>query len=135
MNKFILLKIKQAHVTFTYLTLYFNIPREKSEIDTVRTVRNQIYGHRATAATSDVDILNHWGAVETSIKAIAHSCNDVDFENHVTKYIDSVKNGPLDIESIIQVLKQWSENEGIIQSKVDGVNETLDDVSATVKGT
>ena len=109
-------------------------PREKSEIDTVRTVRNQIYGHTATAAISDVDFLNHWSDVEGSIKVIAHCCNDADFENHVAKYIDNVKNGPLDIESIIQVLKQWSRNEDIIQSKLYAITETVDDVSTTVKG-
>ena len=100
----------------------------------MRTTRNELYGHSAAAALSDADFLNQWSVVEASIKAIAKCCNDADFENHIAKYISSVKIGPLDIESIVQVFKQWCRNEDRVRSKLDVIKETVDDVSETVKG-
>ena len=100
----------------------------------MRTTRNELYGHSAAAAISDADFLNQWSVVEASIKAIAQCCNDADFENHIAKYIDNVKTGPLDIDSIVQVFKQWCRNEDRAQSKLDAIKETVDDVSETVKG-
>ena len=100
----------------------------------MRTARNELYGHSAGTAISDTDFLNQWTAVEASIKFIVKCCNDADFENQMAKNIDNAKTGPLDIDSIVHVFKLTSRHDEMVQSKLDAIKETVEDVSAILKG-
>lgn len=106
---------------------------ERNDIDVIRNIRNQIYGHRASAALSETDFTQNWSDIETASKSIAHACNDVAFENYLAKYIDRVKLGALDIESTTQIFKQWFKDDDDVKAQLDTVSDTLDHVSAKIK--
>lgn len=107
--------------------------KERNDIDVIRNTRNQIYGHRASAALSETDYAQNWSVIETASKSLAHACNDVAFENYLAKYIDRVKLGALDIESTTEIFKQWFKDDDVVKAKLDTVSETLDYVSDEIK--
>ena len=121
----------------SHLFIYFFIDlliSERTEIETLRTARNKIYGHRENACLTDTDFTVQWAAIESSIKAITRYCNDPVFENQLMQYIQRVKSGPLDLVGITDIFTRWFKTERSLQEELENVTDTIKDVSAMVKG-
>lgn len=107
---------------------------EESAIEKLRLLRNSVYAHSGNARLRQSDFTTYWNDIECEIISLTHSCVDTAFSQKLKETISNIKTKPLSIDAAVEALKQWYSEDRTALSKLEDIDQKLNQIMAEVKG-